>query len=67
MSELEKELRSSIGKWISIRYIIPNEGKEEMTGTLVKVTDEIIEVVAGKTRYFINRKQSFLTGLSISE
>jgi len=38
-----------------------------MTGTLVKVTDEIIEVVAGKTRYFINRKQSFLTGLSISE
>jgi len=67
MSELEKELRASIGKWVSIRYVIPNEGKEEMTGILVKVTNEVIEVIAGKTRYFVNRKQSVLTGLSVAE
>lgn len=67
MSELEKILRNSIGKVVSVSYIIREEGGgSTITGTLKKVTDEVITISAIMTHH-INRKITTLVLLEVKE
>jgi len=67
MNELEKILRQSIGKTVSIRYMVTQEGTEHIiTGKLISVTDEVITISA-VMRHHINRKPTVLIGLDVKE
>jgi len=66
MSELEKILRKSIGKTVTIRYVIIDDSEQRLTGKLISVSDEIIVVEAVMTHY-INRKATVLIGLDVKE
>ena len=66
MSELEKVLRKSVGKLVTIRYLVPDLGEFHITGTLKKVTDEIIQIEAIMLHH-INRKTTVLIGVGVKE
>lgn len=66
MSELEKILRKSVGKKVTVHYLIPDTGEHSVTGKLIAVSNEIIKVEAVMIHH-INRKTSVLIGLDVQE
>lgn len=66
MSELEKILRESVGKVVSVHYLVPDFGEHTATGELISVTNEIITVMA-VMKHHINRKTTILIGVDIKE
>jgi len=66
MSELEKILRESINKVVSVHYLIPDFGEHTATGKLISVTEEII-IIEAIMIHHINRKTTVLIGLDVKE